>query len=299
MSFETQEIKEQRPNSEEKEHKYYNPKKRVETIRTEELISQAKELKSKLEGINVNNKWYWMMLMLMCNKADDFLAETSINNDINAIFEKIYDECLEELNKNREDKDEVDRIVRQIEWNDIEMNFLVSASIVIKWKEYINKFKQDFNDFEEWKNNDFVINLSNDFRKKRWEIKNICYNQGIPEENIKSEVGQKIEKTVGWLPGVYETFKDFNFDSILSFWKDGISFRPGQEKQNQKWSYIDINGTIFYNSKTSDGSKPKDWYVYYISKNLLYLSEIRDWKFFWDWLQINRDKDIIRIKQVY
>ena len=98
---------------------------------------------------------------------------------------------------------------------------------------------------------------------------------------------------------VYDDLKDFNFDSILSFWKDGISFKPGQEKQNQKWTYININGINFYNSKNSDGSVPKDWYVYYMSKNLLYLSEIKDWKFFWDWLQINRDKDITRIKQVY
>ena len=216
MSFETQEIKEQRPNSEEKGHKYYNPKKGVETIRTEELISQAKELKSKLEGINVNNKWYWMMLMLMCNKANDFLAETSINNDTNAVFEKIYNQCLDDLNKNW--LNEVTGIMMKAHLHDIEMCYLISVSIAIKWKEYINEFKQDFNDCKEWKNNDFIIKLTNDFRKKRWEIKNICYNQGIPEENIKSEVGQKIEKAVGWPPGVYETFKDFNFDSILSFW---------------------------------------------------------------------------------
>ena len=110
---------------------------------------------------------------------------------------------------------------------------------------------------------------------------------------------RKYEKMLAESDIEIDPSKDFNFDSILSFWKDGISFKPGQEKQNQKWTYININGINFYNSKNSDGSVPKDWYVYYMSKNLLYLSEIKDWKFFWDWLQINRDKDITRIKQVY
>ncbi len=299
MSLEKQGSKEQLSNPPKKEYKPYNPKKEVETIKTEELKSEAKELKSKLEGINRNDKWYWMMLILMCNKANDFIAETTINNDINAVFEKTKSECIKEIKKNW--LDEVSWILSEIDWLDIDTNYLISASIVIKWKEYVNKFKQNFNDFKEWKNSEFLIKLVDDFRENRWEIKSYVYN---PEKNIKPEMGQGIEKVVGQLPEVYETFKDFNFDDVLIFpkgWSRGqgwIKFKENIVKEDEIWNYIELNGVKFYDlmNPSFNNGLPNDLHYYSKSDVLFSIQEIKNWKHVWKWLQINRDKDITSVK---
>lgn len=102
-----------------------------------------------------------------------------------------------------------------------------------------------------------------------------------------------------WDLNVYENLKDFNFNSILDFSKEWIKFKKDAKKHDEKWDYLELNGKKFYDTAQFQDKVPDDWYVYYMSKNLLYLSEIKNWKYFWDWLQINRDKDITRIKQVY
>lgn len=100
---------------------------------------------------------------------------------------------------------------------------------------------------------------------------------------------------------VYENLKDFNFSSILEFSKDWIKFKKDAQKHDEKWDYLEINGKKFYDTKNSlsQGKTPEDWYVYYMSGTILYLSAFRNWNFAWKWIQINRDKDITSVTMKY
>ena len=100
---------------------------------------------------------------------------------------------------------------------------------------------------------------------------------------------------------VYENLKDFNFSSILEFSKDWIKFKKDAQKHDEKWDYLELNGIKFYDTKNSmsQGETPEDWYVYYMSGSILYLSAFRNWNFAWKWIQINRDKDITSVTMRY
>ena len=100
---------------------------------------------------------------------------------------------------------------------------------------------------------------------------------------------------------VYENLKDFNFSSILEFSKDWIKFKKDAQKHDEKWDYLEINGKKFYDTKNSLSQEktPEDWYVYYMSGTILYLSAFRNWNFAWKWIQINRDKDITSVTMRY
>lgn len=100
---------------------------------------------------------------------------------------------------------------------------------------------------------------------------------------------------------VYENLKDFNFSSILEFSKDWIKFKKDAQKHDEKWDYLELNGIKFYDTKNSmsQGETPEDWYVYYMSGSILYLSAFRNWNFAWKWIQINRDKDITSVTMKY
>ena len=100
---------------------------------------------------------------------------------------------------------------------------------------------------------------------------------------------------------VYENLKDFNFSSILEFSKDWIKFKKDAQKHDEKWDYLELNGIKFYDTKNSmsQGETPEDWYVYYMSGAILYLSAFRNWNFAWKWIQINRDKDITSVTMRY
>ena len=100
---------------------------------------------------------------------------------------------------------------------------------------------------------------------------------------------------------VYENLKDFNFSSILEFSKNWIRFKKDAQKHDEKWDYLEINGKKFYDTKNSlsQGKAPEDWYVYYMSGTILYLSAFRNWNFAWKWIQINRDKDITSVTMKY
>ena len=100
---------------------------------------------------------------------------------------------------------------------------------------------------------------------------------------------------------VYENLKDFNFSSILEFSKDWIKFKKDAQKHDEKWDYLEINGKKFYDTKNSLSQEktPEDWYVYYMSGTILYLSAFRNWNFAWKWIQINRDKDITSVTMKY
>lgn len=96
---------------------------------------------------------------------------------------------------------------------------------------------------------------------------------------------------------VYENLKDFNFGSILEFSKDWIKFKKNATKHDEKWDYLEINGKKFYDTKNSlsQGKAPEDWYVYYMSGSILYLSAFKNWDFTWKGIQINRDRDITSV----
>lgn len=101
---------------------------------------------------------------------------------------------------------------------------------------------------------------------------------------------------------VYENLKNFNFGSILEFSKDWIKFKKDAQKRDEKWDYLELNGIKFYDTKNAEtqGKKtPDDWYVYYMSGTILYLSAFRNWNFAWKWIQINRDKDITSVTMRY
>lgn len=100
---------------------------------------------------------------------------------------------------------------------------------------------------------------------------------------------------------VYENLKDFDFSSILEFSKDWIKFKKDAQKHDEKWDYLELNGIKFYDTKNSmsQGETPEDWYVYYMSGSILYLSAFRNWNFAWKWIQINRDKDITSVTMRY
>ena len=100
---------------------------------------------------------------------------------------------------------------------------------------------------------------------------------------------------------VYENLKDFDFSSILEFSKDWIKFKKDAQKHDKKWDYLELNGIKFYDTKNSmsQGETPEDWYVYYMSGSILYLSAFRNWNFAWKWIQINRDKDITSVTMRY
>lgn len=96
---------------------------------------------------------------------------------------------------------------------------------------------------------------------------------------------------------VYENLKNFDFNSILEFSKDWIKFKKGATKHDEKWDYLELNGKKFYdtNNSLSQGKAPEDWYVYYMSGTILYLSAFKNWDFIWKWIQINRDRDITSV----
>lgn len=124
------------------------------------------------------------------------------------------------------------------------------------------------------------------------------------EENEKKEEIAKFTEEVNSLESaivdVYWKLKDFNFGSILTFNK-WVQFKDNIKKTDEKWNYIELNGIKFYdtNDAQSQGKLPDNWFVYYMSWNLLFLSAFKDWKFVWDWLQINRDKDITKVTNTY
>ena len=60
--------------------------------------SKINTLKDLLSGVDVNNKEYWMMLIYMCGKADDFIDSCKENqSNTKDVFENFRTSCINEL----------------------------------------------------------------------------------------------------------------------------------------------------------------------------------------------------------
>ena len=197
------------------------------------LLKKAEELKWLLKDVDVQNKEFWIIRMLMCGKADDFISKVK-NQDWNIgdVFNEISNDCIGQLN----DKwwEDVKGIImdKYTDSGTIDFRWHLSNYITLTdGKDFVEKYNECKTPKEKL---DLVNSKITKYNETRLKVQEYIYRQvdqstltdtdaEVPVDDITDDSLEAPVSVAGWDVTITETGWEWPWEhvDVTGYWTDG------------------------------------------------------------------------------